>query len=207
MDKLLQGIRHFKSKTYPQYQELYESLQDAQQPHTLFITCSDSRVDPQLLTQCGPGELFVLRNVANMVPPYPQAEEAPSAVAVIEYAVNVLEVEQIVVCGHSNCGGCAGLYLPESKLAELPHTARWLRYGEEAKERARRAGETDAAANRARLTERANVLVQLDRLAAYPFIEEKHRRGEIGLSGWHYVIPGGEVYIYNRDNERFEPAN
>jgi carbonic anhydrase len=142
-----------------------------------------------------------------MVPPYTKAQNAPSAVSVIEYAVKVLAIEHLVVCGHSNCGGCAGLYLNESELSELPHTAGWLRYGEEAKERARRELGEDETAKRARLTERVNVLIQIERLSAYPFIEEKLLSGEIALSGWHYVIGSGEVFIYNPKSEQFELAN
>ena len=121
-------VRHeferFRAHAYEPLKEHFAALAEAQSPHTLFITCSDSRVDPSLLTQTRPGELFVLRNVGNLVPPF--GEDTDSA-AVVEYAVRALKVSRVVVCGHSNCGAMNGLVNPEA-VAAVPTVARWIEH-------------------------------------------------------------------------------
>ena len=120
MDKLLKGVVHFKKRDFEKHRGLFEGLGRDQKPHTLFIGCADSRVVPSLITKTLPGELFIVRNIANIVPPYRMADEYLATTSAIEYAVQMLNVENIVVCGHSNCGGCASLYQEQNE--KLPHT-------------------------------------------------------------------------------------
>ena len=126
ISKLLEGVVRFRNEDFVEHQKLFSELGDNQDPHTLFIGCSDSRLVPNLITNTLPGELFVVRNIANFVPPYRVSAEFAATTAAIEYAVVVLNVENIVVCGHSNCGGCSALYLPEEKLSKIPNVKKWL---------------------------------------------------------------------------------
>ena len=124
--RLLNGIKDFKENEFIPRQHLFEELGDKQNPHTLFIGCSDSRVVPSLITQTFPGELFVVRNIANLIPFYKKHSDTYLATtAAIEYAVNQMIVSNIIVCGHSNCGGCAALY-QDKELKNLPHTKKWM---------------------------------------------------------------------------------
>ncbi|RMF47272.1 MAG: carbonic anhydrase, partial [Deltaproteobacteria bacterium] len=135
MEKLFKGIMRFRREEFLAHRELFCRLGREQKPHTLFIGCSDSRVVPSLITQTHPGELFIVRNVANIVPPYRQTEEFVATTSAIEYAVQALEVDCIVVCGHSNCGGCAALHKSPEELASLPHVRKWLEVSSEVPER------------------------------------------------------------------------
>ena len=128
LQKLLNGIVQFKREDFEQHKELFQNLGTAQKPHTLFIACSDSRVDPNLITKTLPGELFIIRNIANLVPPYRETAEFVATTAAIEYAVVFLEVEHIIVCGHSNCGGCNACHLLNTwKLLLIPKNGwNWL---------------------------------------------------------------------------------
>ena len=112
MNRLFKGHMKFRSEDFASHRELFQQLSRSHDPHTLFIGCSDSRVVPNLITQTHPGELFIVRNVANIVPPYRQTEEYVSTTSAIEYAMLVLKVDTVVICGHSNCGGCAAMNLP-----------------------------------------------------------------------------------------------
>ena len=207
MEQLLEGIVKFRKEDFERHKELFQGLKDSQKPHTLFITCSDSRIVPHLITDTMPGELFVLRNVANMVPPYQQTEEYLSTTSVIEYAVNALDVDNIVVCGHSNCGGCAALHLSDSELEKVPHTKQWVTLGDETRKKVLEVVDEDEETTKARMTEQINVVEQMERLKNYPSIKEKLEDDKIKIAGWHYVIETGEVYIYNQEKGHFELAN
>jgi carbonic anhydrase len=205
---MAEGALAFRREDFERHRVLFEGMKDGQRPHTLFLGCADSRVVPNLMTRTDPGEVFVVRNVANIVPPYRASEEYLATTSAIEYAVKALGVRNIVVCGHSNCGGCAALYLPEADLAEIPHTRNWLKLAEAAKARALEAlgGEADPA-RREWLTEQANVVLQMGHALSYPFIREKVRSGEMTLSGWHYIIQTGEILAYERISGEFKLIN
>lgn len=206
--KLFEGIVKFKKEDFVQHRELFCSLGRQQKPHTLFIGCSDSRVVPNLITNCHPGELFVIRNVANIVPPHRVTEEYVATTSAIEYAVKALGVKSIVVCGHSNCGGCNALHSPPDALDHLPHVRKWLEVSREVPGRvARRLGEAgveDSPEAREWLTEQINITVQMRNLLTYPYIKERYEKGELNIYGWHYIIETGEVFNYNPDTQQFE---
>lgn len=207
MQKLLDGIITFKRKDYEAYKELFQGLKSCQYPHTLFITCSDSRIDPNMITGALPGELFIVRNVANIVPPYSETSEYVSTMSAIEYAVLALNVENIIVCGHSNCGGCAASLKGMGDHSDLKHTKNWLELIEPVRDRViEKVSESEPGA-REWMMEQGNVLEQLKRLGTYPYIVERVNSGKLKLSGWHYIIETGEVYIYKTEEDGFVLSN
>jgi carbonic anhydrase len=175
---LFEGISRFQAHLFPNLAPRFAKLGEGQQPHTLFITCSDSRVDPSLITQTLPGELFVLRNAGNLVPA-PEVDYATSSA--VEYAVDALGVSQIVVCGHSGCGAM-GATLDPSGLDALPHVARWLEIG-------------GAKVLSDSLPEQvdANAKAQLEGLRAHPCVSRALTEGRLTLQAWTYEIPTGAV--------------
>lgn len=205
MDKLLKGIVRFRKEDFESHRSLFSSLSRSQKPHTLFIGCADSRIVPSLITKTLPGELFIVRNVANMVPPWRQADEYLSTTSAIEYAVQVLEVDNIIVCGHSNCGGCAALHKEIHR--ELPHTHKWLELAKGVREKVEdQLAEPDEAA-REWLTEQTNVVEQMKHLLSYPYIAERFKEGKLEIRGWYYIIETGEVYGYDREESVFKLLN
>lgn len=206
MEKLLQGIIKFKDKDFEQHRALFEGLGASQNPHTLFIGCSDSRLVPNLITNTLPGELFTVRNIANIVPPYRNTEEYLATTSAIEYAINVLNVEHIVVCGHSNCGGCKAMLAPED-LDAIPHTKKWLELAGNIKERIAAEIPESEKGKREWMAEQLNVVEQLKHLFTYPFIKEKVLRKELTIDGWYYLIETGEVFIYDRTSGEFVLMN
>jgi carbonic anhydrase len=204
MDKLFRGIMEFRREEFERHRELFMELGRQHKPHTLFIGCSDSRVVPNLITASAPGELFIVRNVANIVPPYRSTEEYVATTSAVEYAVLSLGVDTIVVCGHSNCGGCAALNQSDDELAHLPHVRKWLEVSQEVRGRVDRLMTGDTPEEREWLTEQVNVLVQMKNLLTYPYIRERFEREELRIFGWHYIIETGEIYNFNDETQLFE---
>ena len=201
--KLLDGVIKFKDDFFKEHKQIFQNLSSSQNPHTLYIGCSDSRVVPDIIAQTMPGELFVVRNIANMVPPYNENSYSFRCTAsIIEYAVEILEVENIVICGHSNCGGCKALYYSDEKLNSLPNVKQWLKLGESIKKRV--LGKNLSIEEREFQTEQLNIVQQLENILTYPFVEERVDSGKIKLYGWYYVIETGDVFNYNFDKKEFE---
>ncbi len=207
MQKLLDGIVKFRSEDFEAHRELFSNLKTQQSPHTLFIACSDSRVDPNLITGTLPGELFIIRNIANMVPPYRKTAEYAGVTSAIEYAVLFLNVKNIIVCGHSNCGGCAACLKPAEYLVELPHTQTWLELANPVRDRVFREIPAEEPAGREWMMEQANVVEQLKHLITYPYVKERVATGTLALSGWHYIIETGEIFIYDQATGEFHHGN
>jgi carbonic anhydrase len=204
MDKLFKGIAKFRQEDFESHRALFKELGRKQTPHSLFIGCSDSRVVPELITQTRPGELFMIRNIANIVPPYRKTEDFVATTSAIEYAVQVLNVETIVVCGHSNCGGCAALHTNPKELQHIPNVARWLQVSSEVKERVKNQTVEGSPEEREWLTEQINILVQMRNLLTYPYIRERYESGAINILGWYYIIETGEIFNFNDTTEAFE---
>lgn len=200
MQKLVRGIHHFQENVFRSERAMFERLAKGQHPDTLFITCSDSRVNPSLLTGTHPGELFILRNAGNIVPP--NGAPLNGEAATIEYAVSVLEVEDIILCGHSHCGAMAALLDPAS-TRELPATRAWLSYAEKTREIVARsyADLEGEALHTAAIEE--NVLVQIENLRTLPAVAARLARGDLGLHGWVYKIETGDVFAYDTEAEQF----
>jgi carbonic anhydrase len=203
MRRLLHGIRAFQDEVFPQRRQHFEELAAGQSPSTLFITCSDSRIVPHLLTQTEPGELFVLRNAGNLVPPYSTAQSGEAAT--IEYAVQVLKVQDIVVCGHSHCGAITGVLRPEL-LKGLPAVEKWLAHAERIRHEIFEHG-LHVAPDDDALTAaiKANILVQLDHLRTYAPIAEAEGDGSLSLHGCFYRFETGEVTAFDAAANKFVP--
>jgi len=201
-DYLFDGVKEFNSTDYLEHRELFERIGRGQNPHTLFIGCSDSRIVPNLITKTLPGELFVVRNIANVVPWYRESEEFLATTAAIEYAVKVLHVENIVICGHSNCGGCNALWLGDGEGEAIPHTMKWLELAKRVKEKIVADGVTDPAEREWR-TEQLNIVEQMNHLVTYPYIKERYREGKLNILGWYYIIETGEMFDYDKESRQF----
>jgi carbonic anhydrase len=196
--ELIEGLRRFRRDSFPRFREHYERLvADGQRPSTLFVGCSDSRVVPALLTDSAPGELFVVRNIGNLIPPFEPDAGYHGTSAAIEFAALVLGVRDIVVCGHSHCGAIAALYtLPDPAT---PHISRWL-------DLARAAALPGAPGEEVlRRTEKRSIVLQLERLMGYPMVRERVERGDLCLHGWYYVIDQGSVEILDLASGAFAP--
>lgn len=207
MEYLLKGIVNFREKDYDAHKELFNKLKEQQKPHTLFISCSDSRVDPNMITGSLPGELFIIRNIANIVPPFRDTQDYVATTSAIEYAVLMLGVENIIVCGHSNCGGCAACLKPAEFLDKLPHTRKWLELSNPVRDRILKEINEEDYGKREWLMEQANVVEQLKHLLSYPYIKEKVKNEILKISGWHYIIETGEIFIYDKIAGEFKLAN
>ena len=187
--RLIEGLRRYQNEQLPRLPERFAKLAaEGQRPATLFIGCSDSRLVPNLLTDSGPGEIFTVRNVGNFVPPFEPDAGYHGTSAAIEFAVLTLEVTDIVVCGHSDCGAIRALYQPADELT--PHVKAWLELGRPAL-----TSIIEDEQERLRQTEKLSILVQLERLLTFPMIRERVESGELTLHGWYFVVSTGEVLV------------
>lgn len=204
MQKLIQGLHQFQSNVFSSQRELFERLAQGQQPDALFITCSDSRVNPNLLTQTGPGELFILRNAGNIIPPHGASNGGEGAT--VEFAVAALGVKDLIVCGHSHCGAVKGLLAPET-LDELPAVKSWLGHAEATRRIVKENYSHLDSADRLTAAIEENVLVQLENLRTHPVVAARVSRGELKLHGWVYKIETGEVFAYDPEQGQFLPLS
>ncbi|KAA6225070.1 MULTISPECIES: carbonic anhydrase [unclassified Campylobacter] len=202
MQNLISGAIKFMQEDFKEHEQLFESLKNRQNPHTLFIGCSDSRVIPNLITNTGPGELFVIRNIANIVPPYRVGDDYLATTSAIEYALNSLHIENIVVCGHSNCGGCNALYSSDEELKELPNVKKWLTMLEPIKHDVLSFAKDDIAM-RSWLTEKLNLVNSLQNILTYPGVLKALEDKKIEIHAWYYIIETGEIYEYDYKRQIF----
>ena len=201
MQKLVTGVHHFQQHIFSTQRRLFERLVHGQNPEVLFITCSDSRINPNLMTQTEPGELFILRNAGNIVPAY--GAVLGGEAATIEYAVGMLKVKDIIICGHSHCGAMRTLLTPE--LAErLPAVRAWLTHAEATARIIRENyGHLQDESARITATVEENVLVQLENLRTHPSVAAALGRGELKLHGWVYKFESGQVFSFDADEGQF----
>ncbi|MDH4943693.1 carbonic anhydrase [Sulfurimonas sp. C5] len=203
---LLQGNEKFQKSYFKKHEkELLELAKNGQHPKALFIGCADSRVVPNLITDTPPGDLFVVRNVGNFVAPYKPDEDYHSTAAGIEYAVSALNVSEIIICGHTHCGAIASLY-SDIETKPFIHTKKWLSLGHKAKINAVLALGRDAQKDALfRLSEKLNVVFQIENLLTYPYVKEKLDNGELFIHGWLYDIESGAIEFYDPDICDFLP--
>lgn len=200
MEKLVKGILKFRKEVFKEKQALFTRLSSSQSPRALFITCSDSRIDPTLLTQTDPGELFILRNAGNMVPPY--GAMLGSSTATIEYAVAVLKVQHIIVCGHTDCGVMKALLNPE-EVKDLPAVRSWVAQAETTRRIMSEHHVGCSHDERLIMTTQENVRAQLDNLRTHPSVALQLRKGQIELHGWVYSISSGDVWVHDSNSGQF----
>jgi carbonic anhydrase len=199
--RINQGVAKFQAEIFPAQREMFERLQLGQEPLALFITCADSRVNPNLVTQTNPGEIFIERNPGNMVPPY--VEFVGGVTAGVEYAMLVLRVPVIVVCGHTDCGVMKALLNPEG-VEGMPGVRHWMSHGFAARNRMlKRFGESPEADQLQHMTE-LNVLAQIEHLKTHPSVRSRLDSGEIEIRGWVYDIGTGSVREHNPASGLFE---
>jgi len=207
MQRLIEGVHKFQTDEFGNYRKLFRKLsQEGQNPHTLFITCSDSRVLAELITQSKPGDLFVVKNVGNIVPPASAKGDTNSTAAAIEFAVENLKVSDIVICGHSQCGAISCLLGRNPVTDLMPHLRDWLNLAAPVLETLKKdythlqnatEQETAAAVE--------NVLFSLDNLHSYPCVQERLMGGSLRLHGWFFEIATAELFAYDPEARQFAP--
>jgi carbonic anhydrase len=201
MDHVISGVAKFQKEVYPNKKAKFQKLANGQNPEVLFITCSDSRIDPNLVTQTDPGELFICRNAGNIIPPH--SNQTGGMTASIEFAVAALGVSHIVVCGHTDCGAMKGAINPDG-LDSLPHVKEWLGHCRVATDVVKeRCGSHELSLEDLEAVTKENVVQQIQHLRTHPSVAAKISTGQVKLHGWVYNIGSGEVLCYNEDNGDF----
>ena len=206
IDQMIKGNQKFKDIHFPKLEKRFDDLvENGQKPTILFIGCSDSRVVPDLIVDSKPGDMFILRNIGNFVPPYKNDSDFHGSSAAIEYAVSVLGVKDIIICGHSHCGACASLYQDSSDRPQLQHVEKWLELGKKAKEYTLLAiQDKDDKEHILRTTEKISTKHQLENLLTYPEIYRKVKDGELDIHGWYYKIEDGTIEYYDGESCGFK---
>lgn len=213
INKFISGFRRFQESYFCEDDRLFSSLKKGQTPGTLVIACSDSRVDPAILMDCQPGDLFVVRNVANLVPPYEPDAGYHGVSAALEFAVRHLRVEHVIVMGHSQCGGVnalmRGVADPSSTSASSDESGefigKWVRIAAPARERVLQELPTSSHDKQCRACEQAAVLVSLENLLTFPWVLERVEAGDLLLHGWYFDLAKGELLHYLPQSSCFEP--
>ncbi|MBO3459048.1 carbonic anhydrase [Aetokthonos hydrillicola] len=199
MEKLTKGVQDFKVNHFSTYREIFEQLSvGGQHPRILFITCSDSRITPSLITQTQPGELFIIRNAGNIIPPYGTTNCGEGAT--VEYAVQALEIKHIIVCGHTHCGAIKGLLHLNSLPQDMPLLYDWLKYAQPTNLRLQQRYQEYEGEDLLNAAIEENVLTQIENLQTYPAIQAKLDSGTLNIHAWVYKIRSGEVLAYTGDH-------
>jgi carbonic anhydrase len=206
MQKLIQGVHNFQKQEFRSYSGLFRRLaREGQNPHTLFITCADSRVLAELITGSKPGDLFVVKNVGNIVPPA-SVSGPNSTAAAVEFAIESLEVSDIVLCGHTQCGAMAALVRGIPHAEHQPHLAEWLEQSQPVREAvARNYPEARDPVALETLMAEENVLFGLENLKSYSVVQRALGAGKVQLHGWMFQIRTAKLFAYNSESGQFEP--
>jgi carbonic anhydrase len=204
MQRLIEGVHKFRKDEFGNFRKLFRKLsQEGQNPHTLFITCSDSRVLAELITQSKPGDLFVVKNIGNIVPLASATGSTNSTAAAIEFAVEVLRVSDIVVCGHSQCGAMTAL-LEGISSKSMPHLEEWLRLAAPVRERVEKEyGWVKDISERISAAGGENVLFALDNLHSYPCVQDRLADGSLRIHGWYFQIATAELFAFDPVTQQF----
>lgn len=202
MIKFAEGVLRFQNDAFEKRKDLFKNLAEGQAPEAMFITCSDSRIDPNLITQSEPGELFICRNAGNIVPPH--SNHTGAMTASIEFAVGALAVPHIIVCGHTECGAMKGAMNPET-LAEFPHVREWLAYARAAALITKEGSAGLSEIEKLAMLTRQNVLLQMAHLKTHPYVAVALAAGRTQIHGWVYDFETGGVVVYNDEKRDFIP--
>lgn len=207
IDKLVKGNKKFKNTKFPKLERTFNDLVEyGQSPDVLFIGCSDSRVVPDLILNSKPGQMFILRNIGNFVPPYKADHDFHGTSAAIEYAVSILNVQDIIICGHSHCGACAALYQDLSKDKHLIHVHKWLDLGKNAvNPKFFKTTDTIKQEKILRKTEQESIKYQLENLLTFPEVYKRVKESKLNLHGWYYKIEDGSIDYYDPKKKKFKP--
>ena len=205
MIKLIKGIIDFRKTTQESYREAFGRLATGQAPDSLFIACSDSRVVPNTFASTNPGDLFVIRNVGNLIPPSDfdgHSSSDESEAAAIEFAILNLNVKDIIVCGHSECGAMRALLANRQRI-ETPNLKNWLRHADMALKQLQAGAVLDPLLEPHNQLSQLNVLLQMKHIASYPPITEKLKSGQLAIHGWWFDLVKADVYAYEKDINKF----
>lgn len=203
---LIQGHHNFQDLNFKKNEDRFKTLvYDGQTPKALFIGCSDSRVVPELITGSNPGDLFIVRNIGNFVAPFKPDEDYHATASAIEYAVGVLGISDIIICGHSHCGAINALYNDVTYSEDIIHTIKWLELGYPAKEHTLSLFPNAPKEQLLRYTEKVSVLFQLDNILTYPMVKKRVDEGSLFLHGWYYDITIGIISYYDDESDSFKP--
>lgn len=207
--RFIAGFRSFQKDYFGPDSSQFDALQHGQSPKTMLIGCSDSRVDPAILTNCAPGDIFVVRNVANLVPPYEQGGGMHGVSAALEFAVCHLEVEHIIVLGHSTCGGISALMSGRCGCGcgGESFISRWMSMAEHVRDQVSRALPGKDAKLLQRAVEQAVILLSLENLVSFPFVAARVAERQLSLHGWYFDLEKGELLGYHSENGLFEPLS
>lgn len=205
MSKVYETAKKFKTSYFKENEELFRALERSQSPETLFVTCSDSRIAPSALLDAKPGELFILRNVANIIPPYDAEADHCGILSAVEYAVCVLKVKEVIICGHSNCGGCAAALHDDGHLDEYQNLSHWIGLIDDVKQRTEEHFAHGCHDEREKeiYMEQENVKQQVENLMTHPKVLERFEHDGLIVEGWYYDIATGVVSVYRPDADAF----
>lgn len=207
IQKLLEGFKTFQSNYFEKDVHLYTRLKEGQRPKVLVIACSDSRVDPALLTSSDPGDMFVVRNIANLVPPYQPDEQHHGVSAALEYAVNRLGVKHIIIMGHSDCGGINALMARDKLSPKSEFIDPWLDVAEPAKVYVQSILENAPESTQLRACEEASIILSMENLFSFPWIKERVEKRELFIHGWYFHLASGHLYGFDVDDKHFVPID
>ena len=207
MERLFKGIKKFQQLHYNKEKDFYTKIAKGQSPDVLFFTCSDSRVDPNLITQSKPGELFIVKNVGNIVPPCDTMRKKTCTAAAIEFALLVLKVTDIVVCGHSDCGAMKALYYEEKEFCDMPNLKDWVDTASDVKEVVLQHNHDPSYKARIEMTEKKYIIQQLENLKTYSLVNDALKAGKLNIHGWYFEIGTGSIHAYNKNTNLFEKIN
>lgn len=202
MRKLIQGIVDFRASLTKESRELFAQLALGQKPDALFVACSDSRVVPNLFASKNPGDLFVLRNIGNLIPPFSLDEKDNSASAVIEFSVFCLNVANIIICGHSECGAMQAL-TNQLEIHSCPHLKSWLKHGQESLKKIKSGFVLNPSLSEHNQLSQVNVLQQMQHIASYPFVQERIKNKQLHIHGWWFDIAQADVYCFESTQNNF----
>jgi carbonic anhydrase len=206
IEKLVDGFKRFHNHNYQENRALFEQLtKQGQSPKTIVVGCCDSRVDPAIVTDCDPGDLFIIRNVANLVPPFETSGNYHGTSAALEFGVRHLEVENIIVLGHAQCGGIRALLnqAPGKEIQE-GFISGWMKVASNARNRVLSRMHDESLDKQARACEQEGILVSLDNLLTFPWILERVAQKKLALHGWYFDMERGELLRYNPSSNSFE---
>lgn len=212
LNRLIAGYKQFQFEYFKNpHNTLYEDLtENGQNPKTMVIACSDSRVDPSIILNSAPGDLFVVRNVANLVPPFENNPGYHGTSAALEFAVQTLNVHHIIILGHSHCGGIRGLlehHECHANIKENSFIHSWMQIGEKARETALKESQGLPFKDLAKACEQESLRSSLQNLLSFPWIKEKVERGTLSIHAWHFDLNTGIIHRLNLDQDKFEPLN
>jgi len=205
IEELIKGHKEFQKLHFKKFEFQFDELvEKGQSPEILFIGCSDSRVVPDLITGSKPGDLFILRNIGNFVPPFQKDNDFHGSAAAIEYSVSVLGVKHIIVCGHSHCGACESLYKELPDGDDLVHVRKWLELGNISKAFVENNFKGYKFEEKLRLTEQISVIFQLENLLTYPAVKRKVEEGVLTIHGWYYELQSGSIKYFDTETLEFK---